>query len=51
LNAFRFDDHAVFQLQLARRRDALPLVRDYLYQASDTRLGWPGEAKSTPPAV
>ena len=51
LNAFRFDDHAVFQLQLARRRDALPLVRDYLYQASDTRLGWPEEAKSTPPAV
>jgi cyclopropane-fatty-acyl-phospholipid synthase len=29
--AFRHDDHVVLQLQLARRRDAVPLVRDYLY--------------------
>jgi cyclopropane-fatty-acyl-phospholipid synthase len=29
--AFRHDDHAVFQLQLARRRDAVPITRDYLY--------------------
>ncbi len=30
MNAFRFDDHVVFQLQLARRRDTLPLTRDYM---------------------
>lgn len=30
MNAFRFDDHVVFQLQLARKRDALPLVRGYM---------------------
>jgi cyclopropane-fatty-acyl-phospholipid synthase len=29
--AFRNDDHAVFQIQLARRRDSLPLTRDYMY--------------------
>jgi cyclopropane-fatty-acyl-phospholipid synthase len=28
--AFRHDDHVVFQLQLARRRDSLPLTRDYM---------------------
>jgi cyclopropane-fatty-acyl-phospholipid synthase len=28
--AFRHDSYAVFQLQLARRRDAVPLTRDYL---------------------
>jgi cyclopropane-fatty-acyl-phospholipid synthase len=32
MNAFRFDDHVVFQLQLARRRDGAPLTRDYLYK-------------------
>jgi cyclopropane-fatty-acyl-phospholipid synthase len=31
MNAFRFDDHVVYQLQLTRRRDAAPLTRDYLY--------------------
>ncbi len=31
LNAFRFDDHVVFQLQLTGRRDAAPLTRDYIY--------------------
>jgi cyclopropane-fatty-acyl-phospholipid synthase len=30
--AFRHDDHAVFQLQLARWRDAVPITRDYLYR-------------------
>ncbi|MGQ5701648.1 class I SAM-dependent methyltransferase [Sandaracinobacteroides sp. A072] len=29
--AFRNDDHAVFQIQLARRRDGAPLTREYLY--------------------
>jgi cyclopropane-fatty-acyl-phospholipid synthase len=31
--AFRHDGHAVFQLQLARRRDAVPLTRDYIGEA------------------
>ncbi len=30
MNAFRFDDHVVFQLQLARKRDGVPIARDYL---------------------
>lgn len=29
--SFRYHNQAVFQLQLARRRDAVPLTRDYLY--------------------
>ena len=29
---FRHDHQAVFQFQLARRQDAVPLTRDYLYQ-------------------
>jgi cyclopropane-fatty-acyl-phospholipid synthase len=28
--AFRQDDHVVFQIQLAKRQDAVPLTRDYL---------------------
>lgn len=28
--AFRHGDHVVFQLQLAKRRDAVPLTRDYI---------------------
>ena len=32
INAFRNDDHAVFQIQLARHRDGAPLTRDYLYR-------------------
>jgi cyclopropane-fatty-acyl-phospholipid synthase len=31
MNAFRFDDHVVYQLQLTRQRDAAPITRDYLY--------------------
>ncbi|MCG2840163.1 cyclopropane-fatty-acyl-phospholipid synthase family protein [Sandaracinobacter sp. RS1-74] len=30
--AFRHDDHVVYQLQLTRQRDAVPLTRDYLYK-------------------
>ena len=30
INAFRFDDHLVYQLQLTRQRDAVSLTRDYL---------------------
>ena len=32
MNAFRFDDHVVYQLQLSRHRDAVPISRDYLYK-------------------
>jgi cyclopropane-fatty-acyl-phospholipid synthase len=30
INAFRNDGHVVFQLQLTRKRDAAPIVRDYI---------------------
>ncbi|MEA3002624.1 MAG: cyclopropane-fatty-acyl-phospholipid synthase [Sphingomonadales bacterium] len=40
--AFRHDAFAVFQLQLARRRDAAPLVRDYMTDAEDAFRGRPG---------
>jgi cyclopropane-fatty-acyl-phospholipid synthase len=30
INAFRNDGHVVFQLQLTRKRDAVPIVRDYM---------------------
>ena len=30
ISAFRHDGHLVFQLQLTRRRDAVPIVRTYL---------------------
>jgi cyclopropane-fatty-acyl-phospholipid synthase len=36
--AFRHDGHVVFQLQLARRRDSVPLTRDYMAEA-ETTLG------------
>jgi cyclopropane-fatty-acyl-phospholipid synthase len=35
--AFRHDGHLVFQLQLARRRDAVPIVRTYV-EAEEQRL-------------
>jgi cyclopropane-fatty-acyl-phospholipid synthase len=30
--AFRYDGEVVFQLQLARRQDAVPLTRDYMME-------------------
>lgn len=30
--AFRHDDHVVWQIQLSRKRDAVPVTRDYLYR-------------------
>ncbi len=33
MSAFRHDGHLVFQLQLTRKRDAVPLTRDYLAAA------------------
>ena len=35
--AFRRQDHMVFQIQLARRRDAVPLTRDYLGEREHAR--------------
>jgi cyclopropane-fatty-acyl-phospholipid synthase len=37
--AFRHDGHAVFQIQLARRRDAVPLTRDYVGEAEAALRG------------
>jgi cyclopropane-fatty-acyl-phospholipid synthase len=39
--AFRHDAFAVFQLQLARRRDAAPLTRDYVAEAESAFRGAP----------
>jgi len=35
--AFRFDTVVIFQIQLARRRDAVPLTRNYI-QAAEEKL-------------
>ncbi len=35
---FRFAGQTVFQLQMARRRDAVPLTRDYMYPATSRDL-------------
>ena len=43
--AFRFRDHMVFQLQLARKVDAVPLTRDYIGQA-ERRLGPPAQRRA-----
>ena len=33
---FRYGDHVVFQIQLAREHNAVPLTRDYLYERERT---------------
>jgi cyclopropane-fatty-acyl-phospholipid synthase len=33
ITAFRHDGHLNFQIQLCRRREALPVTRDYMMQA------------------
>lgn len=40
--AFRHDGHVVFQLQLSRKRDAVPLVRDYLAETEEMLRSAPG---------
>ena len=42
VSAFRNDGHVVFQLQLTRRRDALPIVRDYM-GAAEAALARPSD--------
>ena len=37
--AFRHDGHVNFQIQLARRRDALPITRDYMAEAEARYAG------------
>ena len=39
--AFRVQDHMVFQIQMARKQDAVPLTRDYMFAAEQaaTRVG------------
>ena len=34
--AFRYDGEVVFQIQLAKRQDAVPLTRDYMLDAERT---------------
>ena len=41
--SFRHGEHVVFQIQLAKRQDAAPLTRDYLY-AHDDALSPPRQA-------
>lgn len=36
---FRHGNHMNFQIQVARRRDALPLTRDYIHQVEAARAG------------
>jgi SAM-dependent methyltransferase len=48
--AFRLEGHMVFQMQLARDQEAVPLTRDYI-AAAEARAGWvgvPAHADSTP---
>jgi cyclopropane-fatty-acyl-phospholipid synthase len=34
--AFRYDGEVVFQIQLAKRQDVIPLTRDYMFDAERT---------------
>lgn len=47
--SFRYGDHVVFQLQLSRRQDVAPLVRDYLYGASSAIKPGTGSEESDKP--
>jgi len=42
--AFRSGFHNVFQFQLARRQDAVPLTRDYLYAPAQAPASAPARA-------
>lgn len=51
LCAFRHGGHVVFQIQLARRVDSVPLTRDYMAQAEARLLSaepWPKVASTVP---
>ena len=34
-SAFRYQDIAIFQVQLSRRQEAVPLTRDYMHKRED----------------
>ena len=44
--AFRHGDHFVFQVQLAKRRDAVPLTRDYIAEWERANADEPKPRKS-----
>ncbi len=49
--AFRYQGHVVFQLQLAKRADTLPLTRDYMMPMRDRKSSRSLEAASAPNPV
>jgi cyclopropane-fatty-acyl-phospholipid synthase len=44
--AFRYEDLVVFQIQITKRNDILPVTRDYLYSESKSDLERPIERKA-----
>jgi len=48
--AFRYQDIAIFQVQLARRQESVPLTRDYVGQREAALRQAEGRADSTPAA-
>ncbi len=46
--AFRRDGHFVFQMQLAKSIDAVPLTRDYIFEGSARMLPAPKTARARP---
>lgn len=46
---FRMNDQVVFQFQLARDQQAVPLTRDYLYRDADATTGGQASAKAATP--
>ena len=46
--SFRYLDNYIFQVQLARTRDAVPLTRDYIQRPSSATRRWPARAASGP---
>ena len=45
-SAFRYGDHLVFQIQLAKQRDAVPLTRDYIAEWEHANADTPKSRKS-----
>ena len=51
VSSFRHNGHVVFQIQLARRVDSVPITRDYMVQAEAKLLSaesWPQVASIAP---
>ncbi|HEC90841.1 MAG TPA: SAM-dependent methyltransferase, partial [Alphaproteobacteria bacterium] len=44
--AFRYGDHLVFQIQLSKKRDAVPLTRDYIAEWERANADEPKPRKS-----